>query len=116
MKIDSTLTDEAVLQALGERLEAARLDQNLTQAQLADKAGIAKRTVERLEAGDSATRLPGFLRVCRALGLLERLDALYPEPGVSPMAQLKLRRQRRQRATGARAKRRAPAQWTWGAE
>ena len=79
MKIATTLTNEAILQELGERLAGARLERNLTQAALAEEAGVAKRTVERLESGQAATQLSGFVRVCRALGLLERLDALVPE-------------------------------------
>ena len=62
MKLSTTLTDEAILEALGGRLASARLARNLTQAALAEQAGVAKRTVERLEAGQSATQLSGFLR------------------------------------------------------
>jgi transcriptional regulator with XRE-family HTH domain len=115
MKITSQLTDDAVLRDLGERLASARLARNLTQAALAEQAGVAKRTVERLESGEVATQLSGFLRVCRALGLLERFDALIPEPSVSPMAQLKLQGRKRQRAAGKRIKDAEHTPWTWGA-
>lgn len=111
MKIASSLTDDAVLRELGARLEGVRLGANLTQAQLAAQAGVSKRTVERLEAGVVAAQLSALLRVCRALGLLERLDLLVPEPGPSPVALLKLKRRSRKRASGRRAAR-APA-WTW---
>ena len=103
MKIATKLTNEAILQELGERLAGARLERNLTQAALAEEAGVAKRTVERLESGQAATQLSGFVRVCRALGLLERLDALVPEGTASPIAQLKLQGRKRQRATGHHA-------------
>lgn len=113
MKISSHLTDEAVLAELGARLAAARLDRNLTQAALAEEAGVSKRTVERLESGEVAARLSGLVRVCRALGLLERFDALVPPPVSSPIAQLKLARRTRKRARKTAA---APAsrKWTWG--
>lgn len=97
MKFTSQLTDEGVLQQLGERLARMRLDQRLTQAALAERAGVAKRTVERLESGEVATQLSGFLRVCRALGVLDRFETLFPEPTVSPMAQLKMQGHPRQR-------------------
>ena len=45
----------------------ARLTQNLTQAALAERSGVAKRTIERLESGAVATQLSGFLRECRLL-------------------------------------------------
>ena len=67
MKITKQATDEVILGELGGRLAKIRLDRNLTQAQLAVEAGVAKRTVERLEAGTVGTQLSGFIRVCRAV-------------------------------------------------
>ena len=86
MKIDAQLTDDALLQLIGERLAAVRLARNLTQHQLAEQAGLGVRTVQRLETGASATQLSGFLRVCRVLGLDEQLESLIPLPKPSPMA------------------------------
>ena len=117
MKISSELADEAILGELGARLAAARLARNLTQAALAEEAGVSKRTVERLESGEVAARLSGFVRVCRALDLLNRLDALVPQPTASPVEQLKLAGRRRQRASGTRkATRKSARTWTWGDE
>jgi predicted transcriptional regulator len=60
---------------------------NLSQAQLAEQAGISKRTLERLEAGAAATQLSLFLRVLRQLDRLERLALLIAQQmGVSPGA------------------------------
>lgn len=113
MKISTQLTDEAVLRELGSRLVGARIEKNLTQAALAEQAGVSKRTVERLESGQVATQLSGFLRVCRALGLLERLETLLPEPVPGPMAQLKQAGRKRRRATGKKTAPGTPAKWTW---
>src|SRR3546814_11464112 len=96
MKIDANLTDERVLTLLGERLLAIRLARNLTQAELAEQAGVSKRTLERLESGAVASQLSSLLRVCRALGLLERLEVLVPEPTPSPLANLTNREESRE--------------------
>ncbi len=113
MKITETLVDEAVLRELGERLARARLDRNLKQAELAAQAGISKRTLERLEAGEPA-ELVNLIRVCRALGLVERFEQLVPEPVPSPIAQLKLQGRERKRAASPRKRGNAPAgKWTW---
>ena len=116
MKITKQAIDEAVLGELGGRLARARLERNLTQAQLAAQAGVSKSTVQRLESGHVATQLSGFIRVCRVLDLLERFDLLVPEPVPSPVEQLKLYgRQRRRASAGRKAK--APAKkWQWGDE
>lgn len=116
MRITKQTTDEALLAELGGRLARLRLERNLTQADLATGAGLAKRTVERLESGSVATQLSGFIRVCRVLDLLERFDLLVPEPIPSPIEQLKLAGRSRQRASSPR-KRAAPAKkWRWGNE
>src|SRR3954465_4597774 len=99
MKISKQSTDETVLQELGGRLAQIRLDRNLTQAELAQQAGISKRTLERLESGEVATQLSAFIRVCRVLDLLEQFESLIPASGPSPIAQLKLGGRRRRRAS-----------------
>ncbi len=106
--------DDALLQELGTRIERVRLSRNLTQAALAVEAGVSKRTIERLEAGETATRLAGFLRVCRVLGLLDRVDQLVPEPTPSPMALLKLRGRERKRASGTHVAEAPREKWSWG--
>jgi transcriptional regulator with XRE-family HTH domain len=112
MHITSQMTDDAILRELGERVARARIDLNLTQAALAEQSGVAKRTIERLESGEAATQLSSFLRVCRTLCLLDRLELLLPEPLPSPMAQLRQQGRRRQRASGVKAAA-AAKKWTW---
>jgi transcriptional regulator with XRE-family HTH domain len=114
MSIAPTLTDEALLKLVGERLARLRLAKNLTQRQLAEQAGLGLRTVQRLELGAAATQLSGFMRVCRVLGLVARLETLIPEVAASPMAQLELHGRRRRRATGKKGAVGEPKKWTWG--
>lgn len=114
MNITKQATDGAVLAELGGRLARIRLERNLTQAQLAEQAGVSKRTVERLETGAVATQLSGFIRVCRVLDVLERFDTLIPEPVPSPVAQLKLRGQQRRRAFTVKTVKSPAKKWQWG--
>ena len=109
-------TDEAVLREIGGRLSRLRLERNLTQAQLAEQAGVSKRTVERLESGSVSTQLSGLLRVCRALGVAERFDQLVPEAVASPIQQLKMHARRRRRASTKKAAADASKTWRWGDE
>jgi transcriptional regulator with XRE-family HTH domain len=128
VKIEGYLTDDAVLSELGARLERTRLERNLSQRELAEEAGVERKAVQRIEAGEPV-QLTSFIRALRALGLLDALDALVPEPLASPIELLKLRGKRRRRASGARGKRlrAAPAgkrespedtnvPWRWGDE
>ena len=116
MKITKQATDGAILSELGGRLARVRLERNLTQAQLAEQAGVSKRTVERLESGGVATQLSGFIRVCRVLDVIERFDVLVPEPVPSPIEQLKLGGRKRRRASATKAMKPTSKKWKWGDE
>ncbi len=115
MKIEPLMTDEVIIREIGERLARVRLDRDLTQAELADKAGVGLRTLQRLEKGSAAPQLTMFIRILRALDMVEHFELLVPEPVPSPMQQLKFQGRLRQRASGkdhnvAEAK----GGWTWG--
>lgn len=114
MKIEPQLSDEGLLRLLGERLARVRVTKNLTQMQLAEQAGLGLRTVQRLELGESAAQLASFIRVCRVLGLLDRLEAFLPEPAMSPIAQMKLQGRQRRRVRGEKSAPAEPKKWTWG--
>lgn len=108
-------TDDALLAALAGWLEHERLKRNVTQAELAHEAGVSKRTVERLEAGDSV-QLASLLRVLRALQLTHQLQALLPEASVTPMERLRGQGRARQRASAPRTSTDAKGKgkaWSW---
>jgi len=107
------MTDSAALAELGDRLARLRLQRNLTQAQLAREAGVSKRTLIRLENGESS-QVKNLIRVLRALGLLGNLDALVPPPLPSPIEQLRSRAKERRRASPGAMKRGPSTRWTWG--
>jgi transcriptional regulator with XRE-family HTH domain len=118
MRITTELSDMAVLQEIGQRAERRRIDAGLTQARLAEEAGISKRTVERIEAGHS-TDFVMLVRVLRVLKLLEALEQLVPDLPQSPLVLLKGRGRERKRvghprrpATGTTASKPA-GPWKW---
>ena len=113
---DQYLTDAAVLSDVGRRLSHARLQANLTQAELAKRAGVGRSTVERLEAGNS-TQLANFIRILRVLELLEPVMRAVPEPGLSPMELLDSQAGGRKRARGrAEAQKSSGKPWQWADE
>lgn len=105
-------TDDSVLEEIGSRLSAVRLSRDLTQAELAHAAGVSKRTVERMEAGKSV-QLTSFIRLLRALELLDGLGALLPPPRPGPMELLRNQGKPPQRASRSGSP--SPQEpWTWG--
>jgi len=115
MKISNLLADEAILAEIGQRIARRRLDLQLTQAAVAEQAGVAKRTLERLEAGQS-TQVSNLIRILRALEGLSGLDRMFPETGPRPMDLLKRKGKPRQRASGGRRRVQPGAPWTWDEE
>lgn len=101
MRIETGNSDKTILVELGRRLAQTRLDRNLSQEALAIEAGVSKATVERAEAGQPV-KSTSLIRLLRALGRLEALDSLLPEPLPSPIERLDLQGRRRRRARGAR--------------
>lgn len=111
MEINEDTSIEALLEEIGRRIAHRRIFLGLSQATVAEEAGVGKRTVERLEAGAS-TQLSTFLRILRTLGLVQRVDGLVPEARATPMELLEHEGKRRQRAP--RKSREDAPDWTWG--
>ena len=113
IEISKFLSDDAILEALGNRIARRRLSRQMTQAALAEEAGLSKRTVERIEAGGTS-QLLSLIRVLRVLDLLSGLDLLVPDTGPRPMDLLKLKGKQRQRARSKSAADQAREPWSWG--
>jgi transcriptional regulator with XRE-family HTH domain len=97
------MSDAAVLGAIGDRLKQERLNQNVTQAALAELSGVSTIVVQRAEAGKGCS-LRNFVRLLRTLGKLDHLNALLPEPGISPIELARLSGRRRKEASGKRGR------------
>lgn len=113
MRIEAQNSDETILRELGSRLARTRLERNVSQEELAREAGVAKTTVERIEGGREV-RLTSLVRILRALGQLDVLDRLIPEPLPSPLERVRLQGRRRQRARHSRNEEQGQGgTWRW---
>jgi transcriptional regulator with XRE-family HTH domain len=59
------------MRSLAENVRAWRRLSDLTQVQLADRAGLHRTTISRIEQGDGAVSAENLLRVLHALGVLD---------------------------------------------
>jgi transcriptional regulator with XRE-family HTH domain len=100
---------------LGGRLARFRLANNITQQALAERAGISKSTLKRLEAGQNAS-LDTLIRLMQALDLGGRLESLVPDSGMRPMERLDTGGRERQRARPVQRPDPAERPWKWGDE
>jgi len=114
MKIEKQTSPEAILLELGKRIATRRIEQEMTQAQSAEQAGVGKRTIERIESGGDI-QLTTFIRLLRALDLADHLEHLIPEATPSPMEMLKRQAKPRKRA-GTKKLNKLKKPWKWGDE
>lgn len=93
------LTDSELIAEIGNRIRRYRLQQNLKQHDVAQKAGVSPRTVRNMESGGDV-RLSTIVAVLRALGRTDAVDAFLPRPRVSPIELLEAGGNERRRARG----------------
>ena len=74
---DSVLPSlERILRGVGEKLKAARLRRRYSADMVAQRAGIARATLSRMEKGDPGVSFGNYARVLQALRLEEDLTLL----------------------------------------
>lgn len=104
MKKDSinfyAMSDEGILSAMGSFVQHTRLQQNQTQQQVADAAGLNRATVRQIEQGNGGTIL-SLLQILRVLDQLSVLNNFEIEQKVSPLLLAEMERKQRKRARNA---------------
>lgn len=101
MKLEN-MSPHAIAQELGNRLKRARLNADLTQAEVASQAGLNRRTVLNAEKGK--VQLENLVAILVSMGIAEQLNMFLPIQEVSPIQLAKLKGQERQRASRSKPK------------
>jgi transcriptional regulator with XRE-family HTH domain len=109
MRIDNDQTIIAVQGELLKRLKRERIDQGVSQDEMAAKTGLSRAAVHQIENGKGA-RLSSFLLYLKALQKLDALNSLFPEQGPKPSDMLQLGKER-QRIS--RKKNKPETKWKW---
>jgi transcriptional regulator with XRE-family HTH domain len=77
-------TDAELLKELGRRLKQKRINNNLTQQELAAAIGISKDQLSKIERTGKTT-LSTLVAISRKFNLLQQLLAIYENPELTPM-------------------------------
>ncbi len=91
-----SMSDNAILKELGNRIKMLRLRRNITQEALAEKAVVSVGTIKSLEAGKG--KLATIIAILRELSALDELDSFIPEITISPLEIAKRKSPERVRA------------------
>lgn len=74
--------EQKLLSQLGERLKLARMRRKLSNAVVAQRAGISRTSLYKVEAGDAGATLGTYMRVMAVLGLEADINALAADDKV----------------------------------
>jgi len=101
---------QQLIREIGQQLEQLRLGMNLSQSTVAIEAGVSRRTITRMEAGETVS-LDTFVRVLKVYGVADRLAMIFPEHNVRPIERVKRGGKQRKRASSARES--SKQAWSW---
>lgn len=91
------MSPAAVSLELGQRLKRARLNADITQAELAKRTGLNRRTILNAEKGK--VQLENLIAILSALDLVNQLNTFLPDQQLSPLQLAKLKGRERKRAS-----------------
>jgi transcriptional regulator with XRE-family HTH domain len=98
-------TTEDIEKSFGAQVKALRLEQDVDQITLAERAAVSVSALKALESGRGSS-LRTVVRVARALDRVDWLDSFYEQPTISPLALAREREGlRRPRRASPRSKR-----------
>ncbi len=100
--------------SLCRQLDALRVAQNITQKELSELSGVSVPTLSRMKNGKGIS-LNTFIRILMALGIVDNLSALLPDPKVRPMEREDGGKERK-RARAVKPTAHQPGTWQWGDE
>ena len=94
----NAMSDSAILKVMGEFIKYHRLDQNKSQSQLAEEAGINRSTLSEFENGQRSNTIT-LIQLLRALDKLYILETFQVRNQPSPIQLAKLEQKKRKRAS-----------------
>lgn len=90
------MSDAAIVQQIGNYVKYERQQQNKTQEQLSESAGLNRWTISQIENGESIS-LTSLLRILRVLDRLPVLNNFEYSDEISPLEYAKLKKKQKQR-------------------
>jgi transcriptional regulator with XRE-family HTH domain len=96
MNTKMEISDQYILQQIGNYVRHSRQQKQLTQKELAQQAGISRSTLSLIERGEAATTLT-LIQILRILNQLQVFDAFKVIEEVSPLDLLNKSKPKRQR-------------------
>lgn len=93
------MSDDSIIQTIGDFVKHHRLQQNIKQKDLAERAGINRTTLSDLEMGKRC-QLITLIQVLRILNKLHVFESFEVKSQISPILLAEMEMKKRQKASG----------------
>ena len=97
------MSDSAIVNKICNNIKQMRLSQNISQQELANRSGLNRVTISRMESGRAVSLLT-LVQTLRALDKLDIINAFNVEPEISPLKLFDIQEKYRQKASPKKQK------------
>ena len=110
-----TMSAYKILQVMGESIRGARISQELTMKELAEKSEISATSLSRIENGKTNPTFLVLVRIFKALGREKEMANLFPAPSLSPLYMSKVAKSRKEITPPQRVRKKKieEGEWSW---
>jgi transcriptional regulator with XRE-family HTH domain len=98
-----SMSDSTLVKEICSGLKQMRLNENISQEELAKRSGLNRVTISRMESGRAVTLLT-LVQTLRALNRLDVIRAFMEEPVISPLKMFEIQEKYRRKATPRKKK------------
>ena len=98
-----SMSDLTIVKEICHGLKQMRLNENISQEELAKRSGLNRVTISRMESG-RAVSLQTLVQTLRALNRLDIVNAFMEEPEISPLKLFDIQEKYRRKATPKKKK------------
>ncbi|MCF6270859.1 MAG: helix-turn-helix transcriptional regulator [Melioribacteraceae bacterium] len=98
-----SMSDSSIVNEICNGIKQMRLSQNISQQELANRSGLNRVTISRMESGRAVSLLT-LVQTLRALDKLDILNAFNEEPEVSPLKLFDIQEKYRRKASPKKTK------------
>lgn len=104
------MSDPAIIKEIGKQLKKMRLKSNLTQQELANKAGLFRSTISEIENGRISSLL-SLIQILRGLNRFDMLEGFAPKDEISPLYVAEQQAKYRKRASAKNKNTKPESEW-----
>ena len=98
-----SMSDTSIVKEICRGIKQMRLNENISQEELAKRSGLSRITISRMEAGRAVSLLT-LVQTLRALNRLDIISIFLEEPEISPLKLFDIQEKYRKKATPRKKK------------